>query len=241
MSDVFFECLSSTVDQLGHSDTENNQKHSDNISTVKSLIGESRVIAVLAKFTGFIYFLPYRDSKTTEALSCVTHRKCPLDLAAHLMKVKSPVKLAFALNWITEFIYQSNFREDQAVEQAVPHLQEFELLGNYCNFIISILNNFQRILHKMVLYSNLMTIIECIPQRSFDQMDFKNIFESDEEPVLTQVIFLVRNIPSMHIQRRKVSRRTKFFLWPVSYPEILISYPVTGNLKFDRISGIGYT
>ena len=179
MLDVLFECLTNLIEQLKLLDIEMSEK-SENISTVRSVIVESRVISVLAKFAGFLYFLPYRDSRATDAMACSTHRTCPLPLETILTSVDSGFKLTLHLGWIAEFIFQNHYRHDDR-GLATAHLSEFNSLSGLCDLFMRHLASLtsDHIL-KLVTYTHLMTIIECLPTRPAQRGTDEHCLKSDD-------------------------------------------------------------
>ena len=111
------------------------------------MLMESRVLSLLSKFAGLLYFHPYSNASTSVLLECEPHRKCPIDLTKVLLgesdqlgenTQKSFFHFIINLAWITEFIRQSKFKSviNGTFDQSSAHIREFEKLGSIAHGLL---------------------------------------------------------------------------------------------------------
>lgn len=153
--DILFESISILIGQLSELDELEETKDGN----FRQMLMESRVLSLLSKFAGLLYFYPYSNASTSVLLECEPHRKCPIDLTKVLLgesnqlgenTQKSFFHFIINLAWITEFIRQSKFKSviNGTFDQSSAHIQEFEKLGSIAH---SLLQNLGTVYRKYLL------------------------------------------------------------------------------------------
>ena len=149
-------------------------------------MSESAIISILAKFVGFIYFLPYRDAVSTIAISCPTHRRLPLDLTQILTASPKNIKFLVHLNWIANFLHQAKSSSQSSSDDlSMTHLTEFDSLGYYCQSLMKELSRTScKWSTKIVAYANLMIITNILTTNQSSDLciDLKNFSEVNLSP-----------------------------------------------------------
>ena len=142
--DILFESISILIGQLSELDELEETKDGN----FRQMLMESRVLSLLGKFAGLLYFYPYSNASTSVLLECEPHRKCPIDLTKVLLgendqmgekkSQKSFFHFIINLAWITEFIRQSKFKSviNGTFDQSSAHIREFEKLGSIAHSLL---------------------------------------------------------------------------------------------------------
>lgn len=168
--DILFESISMLIGQLSEIDELEESKDGN----FRQMLMESRVLSLLSKFAGLLYFYPYSNASTSVLLECEPHKKCPIDLTKILLaendqfgekRPKSYFHFIINLAWITEFIRQSKFKSviNGTFDQSSAHIREFEKLGCIAH---GLLKNLGTVLSLVKLTAHLRTSVRFNLNRS---------------------------------------------------------------------------